>query len=191
MSQAVPPSPQPDLHQRPLESLEEQLRALPPPTVPAALPAKLIAALPATAATATFAAGSAKLWLWLVGIGAAVVLLAALMITGLTHSGSNAPPEPKPAAANSAATANSTLVPAAVSKTIENYQQAVTVDPYNADAWFNLAKAQAAAQLSADAISSAKKAIDIAHSRNQTTFVSTIEAWLRSYRATLPGQSAK
>jgi hypothetical protein len=59
----------------------------------------------------------------------------------------------------------------------------VHFDPYNAEAWFSLAKAQADVHRSADAISSAQKAIDIARSRNRSDLVDTVEAWLRSYRA--------
>jgi tetratricopeptide (TPR) repeat protein len=69
------------------------------------------------------------------------------------------------------------------SKAVQEYEQAVRFDPYNADAWFSLAKAQADVHRSADAISSAQKAIDIARSRDRAALVDTVETWLRSYRA--------
>jgi outer membrane protein TolC len=67
----------------------------------------------------------------------------------------------------------------------------VRIYPYNADAWFSLAKAQADVHRSADAISSAQKAIDVARSRNNAGFVNTIETWLRSYRAAESGRSPR
>jgi tetratricopeptide (TPR) repeat protein len=80
-------------------------------------------------------------------------------------------------------------VPAA-SKAVQQYDRAVTVDPYNADAWFALAKAQADLHRSEDAISSAQKALDAARSRNRSDLAGRIEAWLRSYRQAQSSRSA-
>jgi thioredoxin-like negative regulator of GroEL len=76
----------------------------------------------------------------------------------------------------------------ATSKDIQKYEQVVRFDPYNADAWFSLAKAQAQVNRSEDAISSARKAIDIGRSRNRSDFVGAVETWLRAYEAPKAGQ---
>jgi cytochrome c-type biogenesis protein CcmH/NrfG len=176
------PSPEPDPRRLSLETLEEQLRTLPQPAVPDALPSKLIASIPPIATAGSLAAGVTKRWPFVAGIGATVILAFALLGIWLQHRSSNTLPEPN---ANHGATGTSTTEPNATvsSPAIRNYEQAVRIDPYDADAWFSLAKAQADVQRSADAISSAQKAIDVARSRNNAGFVNTIETWLRSYRA--------
>ena len=78
--------------------------------------------------------------------------------------------------------------PAAL-KTVQKYEQIVSVDPYNADAWFALAKAQADLHRSEDAIASAQKALDVARSRNRSDLAGTIETWLQSYGRTQSGRS--
>ena len=72
---------------------------------------------------------------------------------------------------------------------LQQFESAVRLDPYNADAWLSLAKAQADVHRTDDAISSAQKALDIARSRNRSDLIGTIEAWLRSRRATKSGPS--
>jgi tetratricopeptide (TPR) repeat protein len=189
MNQSLPPSQDPDdLRQPSLESLKQQLRALPPPTVPDALPTKLIAAVPAAAGKASFTAGgTTKFWLWATGLAAAGILASVLVVTWIVRENSKSLPEPK--ANNNAAETPTTGSKALVSsKSLQQFEQAVHFDPFNADAWFNLAKAQAAEHRSEEAISSAEKGLDIANSRNNATLANTIEAWLRSYRAMQPGR---
>ena len=192
MSQGQPPSPEPDDLRRPsLESLEQQLRTLPQPVVPDTLSTKLIAAIPAVAGKASVSvSGMTKFWLWTVGLAAAGILASTLVFTWIVRENSNSLPAPK---ANNSAAETSTIgsKPPASSKALQQFEQAVRFDPFNANAWFNLAKAQAAEHRSDDAISSAEKGLDIAHSRNNAALANTIEAWLRSYRATLSGQSPR
>jgi tetratricopeptide (TPR) repeat protein len=119
------------------------------------------------------------------------ILLSAAAVVWLTSRNSHAPPEPN--ASPSATSSSAATGPSATtsSKTIQTYEQAVRFDPYNADAWFNLAKAQAEVHRTDEALSSAQKALDIARSRNQTALVETIEAWLRSSPDIHPGRSPK
>jgi tetratricopeptide (TPR) repeat protein len=186
MNKSVPPEPDP-LRLR-LESLEQQLLALPPPSVPDALPSKLIAAIPATAAPASISVSVTKRWPWMAGIGAIGILVFGLGYAWLTRSNSNTLQKSH---ANGIATGQLATGRSATasSKAIHDYEQAVRIDPYNADAWFNLAKAQGEMHQSADAISSAQKAIDIARSRNRNALADSIEAWLRDHRAAESGQS--
>jgi tetratricopeptide (TPR) repeat protein len=185
MNKIIPPEPDPRSR---LESLEKHLRAMPPPSVPAALSSNLIAAIPAPAATASVAVSISKRWSGMASIGAMGILVLGLGYAWLAHSNSNALPGLK---ANGNATGTSTTEQnvTAPSHAIKDYEQAVRFDPYNADAWFNLAKAQAEMHQSADAISSAQKAIDVARARNRTALANTVESWLRAYRATESDQS--
>jgi tetratricopeptide (TPR) repeat protein len=172
------PVPEPDPRAS-LESLEKQLRALPPPPVPTHLPSKLIAAIAPVPAAAGTAASIWKLWPWMAAIGAAGVVAAALTYTWLA----NRNPRPAPPARGEGGAGNSTnLLTSPTSKAIRDYEEAIRIDPYNADAWFALAKAQAAADRPGEAASSAQKALDVARSRDRTDLVPTIEAWLRSRR---------
>jgi hypothetical protein len=174
-----PPEPEPRLS---IESLEQRLRSLPPAPVPEALPSKLIAAIPAVKAAGSLGTGSIRRWPWIAAVGAICITLPAayyslqMLWNSKPRAGSNEDRHP---------TLSSTSgkdVPRS-SKAVSDYEQAVRFDPYNADAWFGLAKAQADVHRSADAISSAQKAIDIARSRNRSDLARTIEAWVRSYRA--------
>lgn len=185
MNQGVRPTPDPDPKRLSLESLEKELRALPPSEVPVGLSSKLVAAIPpikgASAATAT---GINKLWLWIVGIGLICVTTGAAFVALQVLRGTK---PSAPSNGNPPALASSTVKSGpAASKAVQQFERTVTLDPYNAEAWFNLAKAQADAHRADDAISSAQKALDIARSRNRSDLVATIEAWLRSYRAKQP-----
>jgi len=77
---------------------------------------------------------------------------------------------------------NSNGLNSPTSKRTRDYEEAVRVDPYNADAWFALAKAQAAVDRADEAVSSAQKALDVARSRDRNELAQTIEAWLRLHR---------
>jgi thioredoxin-like negative regulator of GroEL len=155
------------------------------------LSSKLVAAIPpikaAGAATTTTVN---QLWPWIVGIGLICVTTGGAFVAWLmlSHAKPSAQSNGNPAAAPSSTTAKNA---SAASKAIQQYERAVSVDPYNADAWFSLAKAQADAHRPEGAISSAQKALDVARSRNRSDLAATIEAWLRSYRATQTGQSAR
>jgi hypothetical protein len=182
MNRDVLPSPEPDPGRLSLESLEEKLRALPLAPVPDGLPSKLIAAIPPTKAVSSLGTQVIRRWPWIGAVGVMCITLSAVVYTWLMHLNSKPTTESNE---NRGATVSSTAgkdVPGP-SKAVREYEQAVRFDPYNADAWFSLAKAQANAHQSADAISSAQKAIDIARSRNRADLVDTVEAWLRSYRA--------
>ena len=182
MNQGELPSPDPDPRRLSLESLEQKLRALPFAEVPEALPSKLVAAIPPTKAIGSLTTGTIKRWPWIAAVGVMCCIVSAVLYSWLMHWNSKRPTgsNENRAATGSSTTGNHVLVS---SKAVREYEQAVRFDPYNADAWFRLAKAQANAHQSADAISSAQKAIDIARSRNRTDLVDTVEAWLRSYRA--------
>jgi len=178
MNQQQPELPEPDPQAASLESLEKRLRALPPPTVPGDLASRMIAAIPPVSAAGT-AAGAWKLWLWLAGVGGVGVVAAALTYAWMA----NRNPNPAAPAKVEGGAGNSTNVQSSpTSKAIRDYEEAIRVDPYNADAWFALAKAQAAANRSDEAVSSAQKALDVARSRDRTDLVQTIEAWLQSRR---------
>jgi hypothetical protein len=186
MNKGIPPEPDPQLR---LESLEKQLRPLPPPSVPVVLPSKLIAGIPIPAPTSSLAVSVTKQWPWMPGIGAMGILILSLGHAWLACSNSNAFPESNAngSATDQLVTGQTAAVP---TKTIRDCEQAVHIDPYNADAWFNLAKAQADMHRSTDAISSAQKAIDVARSRNRIALANTVEAWLRTYGATRSEQSS-
>jgi cytochrome c-type biogenesis protein CcmH/NrfG len=180
MNPDQPPIPDPNPQRLSLDALADQLRALPPPAVPDHLAAKLIAAIPPAAATTLAGVSLAKRWPSILAITAAGIVAIGLVYTFLHAGGSKTPLKPdaeRGAAEHSAP---------ATSKALAEYEEQLRVDPYNAEAWFNLAKAQAELHRSADAISSARKAIDIGRSRDRADFVQTVETWLRSYRATLP-----
>ena len=168
------PQPEPSL-----EPLERQLRALPLPAIPAHLPSKLIAAIAPMPTAAGTVASIWKLWPWMAAIGGAGVMAAALTYTWLANRNPNPAP---PAKVESGAGNSTNVLDAPTSKAIRDAEEAVRIDPYNADAWFALAKAQAATNRPDEAISSAKKALDVARSRNRNDLVQTIEAWLRTHR---------
>jgi tetratricopeptide (TPR) repeat protein len=150
--------------------------------VPESLPSKLIAAVPATKAGGAAATSVITYWPWIAGV--ALISIAASAVVYSRHMLWNSKP-PAASKENAGARGPSTIgkdAPA-TSKAIQQYEQAVRFDPYNADAWFALAKAQAAAHRSEDALSSAEKALDVARSRNRSELAGTIQAWLRSYRA--------
>jgi tetratricopeptide (TPR) repeat protein len=178
MNQDVVPPPEPDPSRLSLESLEEKLRALPLAAVPDGMPSKLVAAIPPTTAVSATGSGVQRRWPWIGAVGVMCITASAVVCSWLVHLNS------KPAAVSNENREPSTIENEAPrsSKAVQDYEQAVRFDPYNADAWFSLAKAQADVRRSADAISSAQKAIDIGRSRNRTAFVDTVEAWLRSYR---------
>jgi cytochrome c-type biogenesis protein CcmH/NrfG len=184
MSQDIPPS-EPNPLPANLESLEKQLRALPQPALPDALSKNLIDAIPSTIGGVTAAAGAAKLLILLAGIGIAAIITMAVVFTWL-HGNSNLPPGPNSGTVRaSPATEPST----ATSKAVQSFENAVQFDPFNAAAWFNLAKAYAEVHRGNDAVSAAEKAIDIAKSRNNAALATAVEAWLKTYRTTLPAQS--
>jgi tetratricopeptide (TPR) repeat protein len=181
VKQGVRPSPEPDPRLS-LESLEQQLRALPPPVVPESLPSKLIATIPPAKAAASLATSIIARWPWIAGVAVLCITVPAVFYSWQMHG------NPKPGAESSEN--RDPMIPStggkdvpASSKAVRNYEQAVRIDPYNADAWFSLAKAQANVHRPDNAISAAQKAIDIARSRNRSDLASTIEAWMRSYRA--------
>jgi tetratricopeptide (TPR) repeat protein len=172
-----------------LESLEERLRALPPPKVPEALPSKLIATIPAAKAAGSVATGIIVRWLWIAGLAAACITAPVAIVTWWTLWNSKPRAESnengdltEPSATRKNMTRSS--------KAVIDYEQTLRFDPYNADAWFGLAKAQAELDRRDDAISSAQKALDIARSRNRSDLVSAIETWRRSYRAKQTVRSA-
>ena len=173
MDQDVSPSPESDPRRLSLESLEEKLRALPLPPVPENLPSNLIAAIPPTKAISSLGRG----------VGVICIAVPAVVYSWLTHTNSKPPAGSNENQGAAVSSADGKAAMPAPSKAVREYEQAVRFDPYNADAWFSLAKAQADVHRSADAISSAQKAIDIARSRDRAALVDTVETWLRSYRA--------
>lgn len=181
----VPPA-EPNPERLSLESLEQQLRALPPPTVPDALQAKLIAAIPSAKAVGSLSARRVRRWWWIAGAGVACIASSAAVYLCLNHS--LPPPDESGRGARSTVAAPQGADAPAASKAMRDYEARVRFDPYDADAWFGLAKAQAGVNRPEDAISSAQKAIDIARARGRADFVSAVEAWVRPYRA---AQSAK
>jgi hypothetical protein len=187
MNQGELPSPDPDPRRLSLESLEQKLRALPPAAVPEDLPSKLITAIPPAKALGSLATGVVRRWPWIAAVGVMCVTLSAAFYS-LMHLNSKPPAGPNEIRGATGSSTTGKDVPGS-SKAVLEFEQAVRFDPYNADAWFGLAKAQADVHRSADAISSARKAIDVARSRNRSDLVDKIEAWLRSYRAAQSGRS--
>jgi tetratricopeptide (TPR) repeat protein len=184
---ASPPS-EPDPRRLSLESIEEKLRALPLPEVPGELASNLIAAIPSMKPQSPLGSRVVRRWPWIGAVVAICVTVSAAVYSWLMLTNSK---PPGGLIENRGATANSTLgkdVPP-TSKAVQEYEQAVRFDPFNADAWFSLAKAQADVHRSADAVSSAQKAIDIARSRDRSDLVDTVQAWLRSHRAAEARQS--
>jgi cytochrome c-type biogenesis protein CcmH/NrfG len=178
MSHSVGPEPDPSVS---LEALEQKLRALPQADVPARLPAKLLASIPASKAAGSFGAAAISRWLLIAAVSVACAALsvgAYLAVHGTTSKFAK-PPNEK---ANPADSPSAKSAAAPSSQALDDLQKAVRVDPFNAEAWFALAKAQAAGQSSA-AAESAQKAIDVARSRNNNVFAGQVETWLRSYRA--------
>jgi cytochrome c-type biogenesis protein CcmH/NrfG len=186
VSHGVTPPPDPDPRLS-VESLEQQLRALPPAQVPEALPSKLIASIPAAKAAGSLVTSIASRWPWIVGVAVLCITVPATIYLWQMDWGTK-PPAGADANRESADSSNAGKNEPATSKDIQTYEQAVRFDPYNADAWFSLAKAQAQVNRSEDAISSARKAIDIGRSRNRSDFVGAVETWLRAYQAPKAGQ---
>jgi hypothetical protein len=182
MNRHVSPSSEPDPRRLSLESLEEKLRALPLADVPEHLPSNLIAAIPPTKAVSSLSSSVARRWPWIGAVGVMCVAVSAVIYSSLTHMNSKPPAGSNENQGASVVSTDGKDTPP-TSKAVQEYEQAVRFDPYNADAWFSLAKAQADVHRSADAISSAQKAIDIARSRDRAALVDTVETWLRSYRA--------
>jgi hypothetical protein len=121
-------------------------------------------------------------WPWIAAIGVVCIVMPAVVYTWMMHLNWKPPTGSGEKRDIKVASPAGKSVPA-TSKAVQKFEQAVQVDPYNADAWFSLAKAQADVHRPDDAISSAQKAIDVARSRNRAALVDTVETWLRSYRA--------
>jgi hypothetical protein len=173
--------PEPDPRRLSLEALEQKLRALPPAAVPKGLPSKLIAGIPAGKAAGSVGTQLVRHWPWIGAVGVLCVALSAMVYSWVVNGKSTAPAANENG--NAAATSITEKGAPATSIMIRDYEQAVRIDPYNADAWFGLAKAQAGAHQTADAITSAQKAVDVARARNRLDLAGTVETWLRSYRA--------
>jgi tetratricopeptide (TPR) repeat protein len=186
VNQGTRPTPEPDPERLSLESLEGRLRALPPTEVPDALSSKLIATIPPAKAAGTTATGVTRYWPWIAGVS--LICIAAAAVFSSRQIFWNSKP---PLGANDnvdAASSKAGKDPLATSKAVQQFDSAVRIDPYDADAWFSLAKAQADVHRAEDAISSAQKALDIARSRNRLDLASTIESWLRSHRSAQSGR---
>ena len=177
MSQAVPPFPEPNPPRADLEALEEKLRALAPPAVPAALESKLIASIPAAGALGRWPRCSQS-----TGFGSwarrGFASLAGAVVHWWPSEANSGRGQPGPAKTERA----DRPIPPAIKK----YEDAISVDPYNAEAWFNLAKAQAAVHMTDEAVSSAQKAIDVARVRDRIGYANDVEAWLQDVQG---GQS--
>jgi len=186
VNQGKRPTPEPD-PERLFGSLEAKLRALPPSEVPDTLRAKLIATIPSAKAAGATSAGVAKYWPWIAGVSLICIATGAVLYSRqiFWNSKPSLGPSENPGAAVSSIADRD---PPVTSKAVQQFENAVRLDPYNADAWFSLAKAQADVNRAEDAISSAQKALDIARSRNRSDLVGTIERWLRSRRPTKSGQ---
>jgi cytochrome c-type biogenesis protein CcmH/NrfG len=164
-----------------IDAIEAQLRGLPPPSVPEGLAGKLIGAIPQAVVGAAASTAAVKIWAVVVGIIAVGAVAVGLTVQWL--SGEN-PVAPKPNAntnANApAAQGNPAAIAPALQKELQRCEEATRNDPFDAAAWFNLAKAQLRAQRKADAIVSAHKALDIARSGRWPDLVAPVEAWLRA-----------
>src|SRR6478736_1967232 len=178
MNRDVTPSPESDPRRLSLESLEEKLRALPLAEVPEKLTSNLIAAIPPTKAVRPPGSDVTKRWPWIGAVGVICIAVPAVVYSWLTHTNSKPPAGSNENQGAAVSSADGKAAIPAPSKAVREYEQAVRFDPYNADAWFSLAKAQADVHRSADAISSAQKAIDIARSRNRAGLADTVAAWL-------------
>jgi tetratricopeptide (TPR) repeat protein len=174
--------PEPDPRRLSLEALEQKLRALPPAAVPKGLPSKLIAGIPAGKAAGSVGSQLVRHWPWIGVVGLACISLSAIVYSWVVNGQSTDPAAANESSKAAATSKVQTNVPA-TSKAIRDFEQAVRIDPFNANAWFGLAKAQAGARQTADAISAAQKAIDVARARNRLDLAGTVETWLRSYRA--------
>jgi cytochrome c-type biogenesis protein CcmH/NrfG len=122
-----------------------------------------------------------KIWAVVVGIlavGAVAVGLTVQWLSGgnpVAPNGNGNANSKAPAAQNAPAV----TVPA-VQKELQRWEDATRNDPFDASAWFNLAKAQLQAQRSDDATASARKALDVARSGRRPDLVAPLEAWLKS-----------
>jgi predicted negative regulator of RcsB-dependent stress response len=148
----------------------------------------MIAAIPATKAGAGGASTVFKHWPWIAGVTLIFIAASGVLYSWhmFSNSNSSAASTENPSAVGSSTAGKEAP---ATSKAVQQYEKIVSVDPYNADAWFALAKAQADVHRSLDAISSAQKALDVARARNRSDLAGTIEAWLRSYHGTQSGRS--
>jgi cytochrome c-type biogenesis protein CcmH/NrfG len=160
---------------------------LPPAQVPDGLASKLIASIPAANAAGSLTISIISRWPWIVGVAVLCIMVPATVYLWQMDWNSK-PPSGVGANRDSADSSETGKNAPATSKDIQKYEQVVRFDPYNADAWFSLAKAQAQVNRSEDAISSARKAIDIGRSRNRSDFVGAVETWLRAYQAPKAGQ---
>jgi cytochrome c-type biogenesis protein CcmH/NrfG len=177
-----PGLPNPDADPRAsLEAIEAQLRALPPPNVPAGLAGKLISGIPPVVAGTAASTVAVKLWAFAVGIlavGAVAVGLIVHRLNADKPAMPNANGEANPNAPGSNAAANP--IAPALQKELQRWDEAIRNDPFDANAWFNLAKTQLQTRRKADAISSAQKALDIARSGRRPDLVAPLEGWLRA-----------
>src|SRR4051812_8950269 len=164
MNDGLQPTPEPDPRRLSVESLEAKLRALPKAAVPESLASQLVAAIPAVKGGGSGSSGFKRRWPWVGAVGIICIAVSAGIYSWVMLGNSKPPAasDGKRAATPSSSPGKNSPGP---SKGIEAYQKTVQFDPYNADAWFALAKAQAAANRPADAISSAQKAVDVARSR--------------------------
>jgi tetratricopeptide (TPR) repeat protein len=155
--------------------------------VPDALRSKIVAGIPAAKAAVSLATSITSRWPWIAGLAGMFVMVSVAFYAWQMH-GSSKPPVGANEDGNPTVSSPAMKNASATSKAIQKYEQAVLVDPYDAYAWFGLAKAQAEVNRSEDAISSARKSIDIARSRNRSDLVSVVETWLRSYEGPKPSR---
>ncbi len=167
--------PGPDPKSLELELLEARLRAIAPPAVPERLVEKLAVGIPRAGASSGGLLNKPRLWF--AACAAMVVIIAAVSVAVWSHWGSGSG---RRNAGGPQQNGGSGVPNTIKNQAIGQYEHAVAVDPYNAEAWFNLAKAQADAGRWDEAISSAQKSIDIARSRGRTDFVHMVEAWVKS-----------
>jgi cytochrome c-type biogenesis protein CcmH/NrfG len=180
VNQSTPLTPDPDPQRPTLASLEARLRTLPPVEVPAALSSKLIATIsPGKAAVAT-TSGLVMYLLWVAAVTVICIAAGAAIYSAQFYWATKHEPGTKQNP-TTALPSNADKASPSTSKAIEQFESAVRIDPYNADAWFNLAKSQANERRTIDAVSSARKALDIARSTNRSDLVRTVEAWLRAH----------
>jgi cytochrome c-type biogenesis protein CcmH/NrfG len=173
-------TPEPDPRRASLESIEAQLQALPAPEVPEGLAAKLILSISTPSAAAVAAAGINKAWFYFVGIVAAGAVAAVIFSSLSTKNDAPRAADADAMQKSPKPTATELTLPGK-SKSSREAERAVPVDPYNADAWFSLAKVQASEGKATEAISSARKALDIARSGKRPELVTPIETWLREH----------
>jgi cytochrome c-type biogenesis protein CcmH/NrfG len=164
-----------------LEAIEAQLRALPPPDVPAGLAGKLINGIPTVVVGAAASTVAVKIWAVVVGLIAVGAVAIGLTVQWLSGENPVAPNENGNANSKTPAaqTAPAAIAPA-LEKELQRWEDATRHDPFDANGWFNLAKAQLQAQRRDDAIVSARKALDVARSGRRPDLVAPLESWLRA-----------